>query len=63
MDPVTVKAANVILTMLAKLPFLVGFLVAVAAYVRRERQGHFSVFFGMALTHFAMAGLTGDTGV
>ena len=63
MGPMTVKATDVILVMLAYLPFLVGFLVAVPTYFRRDGQGHFGVFFSMAPTHFTMAGLTGNTGM
>ena len=63
MDPMTVKATDVILVMLAYLPFLVGFLVAIPAHFRCDRQGHFSVFLIMSLAHNAVAGLTGDTGV
>ena len=63
MGPMTVKATDVILAMLAYLPFLEGSLVAVPTYFRRDGQGHFSIIFRMSLTHNSMAGLTGDTGV
>jgi hypothetical protein len=58
-----VKATDVILAMLAYLPFLVGSLVAVPTYFRGDGQGHYSVFFRMSLAHNAMAGFTGDTGM
>ena len=63
MDPVTVKATDVILAVLADLPFLVGHLVAITTHFRGDGQGHFGILLGMPLAHDAMAGLTGDTGV
>ena len=63
MNPMAVKATDVILTMLAKLPFLVGSLVAIPSYFRRDGQGHYSVFFRMSFAYNAMAGLTGDARV
>ena len=63
MDAMTVKASDVILTVLAYLPFLEGSFVAVPAYFRCDGQGHFSIFFIMSLAHNTVAGLTGDTGV
>ena len=63
MYPVTVKATDVILAVLADLPFLVGHLVAITTHFRGDGQGHFSVFFRVPLAHDAVAGFTGDTGV
>ena len=63
MDPMTVKATDVILAMPAHLPFLIASLVAIPANFRGDWQGHFSNFFRMPFAHSAMAGLTGDTWV
>src|SRR3989338_1872903 len=59
---VAIEAADIFRVVFAHLPFLIGFLMAFPAHLRRNGDGHLGCI-RMTFSHGAVAGLAGHTGL